>query len=134
MSNKSDGNAFERELCKLLAENGYWAHNMIASAAGQPADIIAVKEQMAYLIDCKVCANDVFEFSRIESNQHTAMSFWESKGNGTGWFALKFADGSVWMYPYVYIKALHYGKKHIDKESVRKDGFTFEGWVSECGL
>lgn len=74
MVNKTLGNHFEGELCELLAENGFWAHNLAQNQAGQPADVIAVKNDVAILIDCKVCSNDRFSLSRIEDNQEMAMT------------------------------------------------------------
>lgn len=68
MSNKSLGNSFETELCNLLSVNGFWVHNFASKSEGQPADIIAVKDQKAYLIDCKVCTNNTFPLSRIEGS------------------------------------------------------------------
>ena len=90
MSNKSMGNHFETELCEILSEHGFWAHNLAQNASGQPADIIAVKEGEAYLIDCKVCSTGKFSFNRIEDNQDLAMDLWDECGNGDGLFALKF--------------------------------------------
>ena len=43
MSNKKIGNDFEKELCEVLAEYGFWVHNFTQNQDGQPADIIAVK-------------------------------------------------------------------------------------------
>ena len=54
MSNKKLGNSFEAELCEILSQHGFWAHNLAQNAAGQPADVIAVKDGEAFLIDCKV--------------------------------------------------------------------------------
>ena len=51
--NRTVGNQFEEELCGLLAEHGWWAHNMAQNQTGQPADVIAVKNNIAVLIDCK---------------------------------------------------------------------------------
>ena len=71
--NRKIGNSFETEFCELLFQYGFWCHNMAQNAAGQPADIIAVKGKTAYLIDCKVCSNNRFPLSRVEENQHFAM-------------------------------------------------------------
>ena len=90
MTNKKLGNSFEAEFCEVLAGSGYWVHNLAQNQAGQPADVIAVKDGKAYLIDCKVCSTAAgFKFSRIEDNQELSMQLWETCGNGTGWFALK---------------------------------------------
>lgn len=92
MSNKKLGNSFESEFCETLAEEGFWCHNMAQNADGQPADVIAVKGGDAYLIDCKVCSRNRFQFSRIEDNQRLSMEMWRECGNGEGWFALRFAS------------------------------------------
>ena len=73
MSNKKIGNGFEAEFCEKLFQNGYWVHNLAQNAAGQPADVVAVKNGVPYLIDCKVCSGKVFSVSRIEDNQRMAM-------------------------------------------------------------
>ena len=93
MSNRSNGHRFEQEFCQMLFEEGFWVHNMAQNQAGQPADVIAVRNQIAYLIDCKVCENDEFPLSRIEPNQRSAMDLWERCGNGSGWLALKTSEG-----------------------------------------
>lgn len=59
MSNKKIGNGFEAEFCEKLFQNGYWVHNLAQNAAGQPADVVAVKNGVPYLIDCKVCSGKV---------------------------------------------------------------------------
>jgi Holliday junction resolvase len=92
MSNKKLGNSFESELCDILAEEGFWCHNLAQNSAGQPADVIAVKDGKAYLIDCKVCSRGRFSFSRIEENQVQSMELWRDCGNGEGLFALEFSD------------------------------------------
>ena len=70
--NKTMGNHFEEELCELLAEQGFWAHNLAQNQVGQPADVLAVRDNIAVLIDCKVCSNNRFPLSRIEPNQEAA--------------------------------------------------------------
>ena len=96
MSNKKLGNSFEAELCEILAEEGYWVHNLAQNSAGQPADVIAVKNGQAFLIDCKVCSTGKFLYSRIEENQELSMQLWDECGNGDGWFALQF-DSDIHM-------------------------------------
>ena len=96
MSNRSVGNKFETELCDKLASNGFWAHCMKQSAAGQPADVICARNGEAWLIDCKVCEGTRFDFSRVEPNQYLAMRRWADTGNGSGWFAIKM-KGEIYM-------------------------------------
>ena len=98
MENKIAGNRFESELCQILAEHGWWAHNMSQGKAGQPADIIAVKNRVPVIIDCKLCQNDRFVLSRIEPNQENAMKLWQKKvGNNHCYFALKVSSGDIYM-------------------------------------
>lgn len=92
MSNKKLGNSFESGFCETLADEGFWCHNLAQNSAGQPADVIAVKNGDAYLIDCKVCSRNRFPFTRIEENQIFSMELWRECGNGEGWFALQFAS------------------------------------------
>lgn len=76
MNNRLDGNRFEQQLCETLRNRGFWTHNMIQNKSGQPADIIAVNEHTAILIDAKVCKNNRFSLERVEDNQFLAMSYW----------------------------------------------------------
>ncbi|GHV48048.1 hypothetical protein FACS189499_06680 [Clostridia bacterium] len=97
--NKKIGNEFEEMFSQLLFDNGFWVHKLYATEAGQPADIIAVKNRRAYLIDCKVCTDGSFVLSRIEDNQDSAMTLWEDCGNGEALFAL-LVDGEIYMATY----------------------------------
>ena len=45
MNNKDIGNQFEREICEILAKNGWWVHFISPNKSGaQPVDIIAVRD------------------------------------------------------------------------------------------
>ena len=132
MTNKKTGNDFETEFCEILADNGFWAHNMAQNQAGQPADVIAVRHRAAYLIDCKVCSSKAgFALSRIEDNQELAMRLWEEKGNGTGWFAIQI-NGNIYI---VALSSLLSARKHYAalSEPVLSDmSCTLEQWLSQC--
>lgn len=93
MDNRTLGTRFEQQFADLLFGEGFWVHLVAQTQVGQAADIIAVKDTKAYLIDCKVCSDNKFSKSRIESNQLYAMTLWKLSGNGCGWFALKVSDG-----------------------------------------
>lgn len=131
MNNRKMGNSFETELCEILAAHGFWAHNMAQNSAGQPADVIAVKNRIAYLIDCKVCSGKGFALSRIEDNQDLSMSLWNQCGNGEGWFAMKLSDGTIYMIPH---KDLMIAKESISfakAENIRLY-VTLEQWIQLC--
>jgi Holliday junction resolvase len=132
-TNKKLGNDFEREFCKILAEDGFWTHNMAQNQAGQPADVLAVRNGKAYLIDCKVCSGKGFSTSRIEENQTLAMSEWYTRGNGVAWFAIKFRDSDeVYMIPhlrFVFDKRTVYSENDLIKLCADSKGYLLKDWM-----
>lgn len=128
MSNKKLGNQFEAEFAEILANEGFWVHLLAQNAAGQPADVIAVKDGEAYLIDCKVCSNGKFPFTRIEDNQEWAMELWRDSGNDNGWFALKFGN-DVYM---VDMGSMRNARNHhsaMTPELADMYGWTLDEWL-----
>lgn len=128
MTNKKLGNDFETKLCEDLFYHGYWAHNMAQNASGQPADVIAVKDGMAFLIDCKVCSGKGFALSRMEENQDLSMELWQACGNGVGWFAILVGE-EVYMLTHTVIKAMQFVKSTLSIDDIKSRGITFEMWV-----
>lgn len=131
-TNRKLGNTFEAKFCETLYGYGFWVHNMAQNQAGQPADVIAARNGKAYLIDCKVCVNDNFPFSRIESNQHTAMVLWKDCGNGYGLFALQLSDGAIYMFSHDLMIALSIGQASIGREMIEHYGTPLRKWVELC--
>ena len=132
VTNKKLGNTFEAELCEMLFEHGFWAHNMAQKVEGQPADVIAAKNKTAYLIDCKVCSDNKFPLSRVEENQHNSMDLWRDSRNGEGWFAFKLNDDEIVMIPHICIKALMLEKSVLNLSDMREYGIKLERWLSKC--
>jgi Holliday junction resolvase len=130
MTNKKLGNDFEAKLCEMLYANGFWCHNLAQNHSGQPADVIAVRNSKAHLIDCKVCSGKGFAFSRIEENQALAMTLWEQCGNGGGWFALLFED-EIYLIAYCELLMLQkmYSLSTINGELIRQYGLLLEEWT-----
>ena len=127
--NKKLGNDFEQELCQILADHGFWTHNFANRKNGQPADVIAVKDTTAYLIDAKVCTYEVFPFRRIEDNQQLAMDMWIECGNIEPYFALK-CRNEIYMVGYTTIKDLmRNGKKQLNLEDMNKYGMRLATWL-----
>lgn len=130
MSNKSNGNCFEREMAKMLSDKGCWVHIIRDNENGQPFDLIAVRRSTTTAIDCKLCLSDSFKLSRIEDNQRLAFEkFNRCAGAGRSVLALKFVkhDSIVFM---TYEKALYY--KNQGKKSVTYDELTEGGgglWI-----
>jgi Holliday junction resolvase len=133
MSNKKDGNNFEREFADLLYNMGFWVHLLSQNQAGQPADVLAVRNGKAYLIDCKVCSGKGFSTSRIEENQTLAMSEWYARGNGVAWFAIKFKNSSeVYMIPhlrFVFDSKKVYSEADLIKLCSETKGHLLTDWM-----
>lgn len=131
MTNKKLGNDFEREFARYLMNNGYWVLNVPQRADGQPADLIAVKNEKAALIDCKVCSRKGFPLSRIEPNQRTSMSYWTDCGNGCGWFAIKRNDQKIYMLSLIGLDSFseNTGAGVISNEEMEQYGILAEEWV-----
>lgn len=130
-SNRAVGNAFETELCVKLFEHGFWSHNLKQDNAGQPADVIAVRNKVAYLIDCKDCSAKGFDLRRVEDNQITAMQLWKECGNGQGWFALR-VDGEIYMLPLILLQAWKNGHSSLSFKEIHEMGTPLWKWVSKC--
>lgn len=128
MNNKKLGNNFEAQLCEILFEEGFWCHNLAQNQAGQPADVIAVKNGKAYLIDCKVCSSKGFALSRIEENQDLSMELWSKCGNGEGWFALLFEE-QIYMITHLSMLELRPYMTYLGGETIRRFGIRLEDWL-----
>lgn len=132
MSNKKLGNSFETDFCQLLYQHGFWVHNFVQSKDGQPADVIAVKNGKAYLIDCKVCSNNYFNLGRMEENQINAMTLWEDVGNGNGLFAIRLAvDNSILMLTKQECLSLLKEQKQIGFKKLIQLGKSLNQWLGE---
>ncbi|MDR1755222.1 MAG: hypothetical protein LBR74_10090 [Eubacterium sp.] len=128
MTNKKLGNDFETAFCETLFENGYWVHNLAQNQAGQPADVLAVKNGRPFLIDCKVCTGRGFALSRLEENQDLSMGLWKWCANGEGWFAFLIGT-DIYMMQYTALKAC---KKHLSvlsNKDIKTWGFPLNDWL-----
>lgn len=131
MNNRKLGNSFEDELCYILSGYGFWATRLNQGKAGQPADVIAAKNKVSYLIDAKVCSDDKFPLSRMEENQDLAMSLWKECGNGIGWFALKLRN-QIYMLSHYTITAYQHMQSSLSDKEIFELGIPLEKWVKKC--
>ena len=131
-SNRAVGNAFEIELCELLYAYGFWVHRLTQDSAGQPADVIAVRNKTAYLIDCKDCSAKGFDLRRVEENQINAMQLWNECGNGQGWFAIKVPTGDIYMLPLFVVMAYKCRQSSLSYSEIHELGKSFEEWLKKC--
>lgn len=104
MNNKIKGTQFEKKMCEMLAEQGWWVHFIQPKQNGaQPFDIIAVKSGTAVAIDCKTSVNDWFSLLRLEDNQRFAFDKWLSCENSEPIIAVEH-DGEVFFVWYSILK------------------------------
>ena len=130
-SNRAVGNEFEQDLCEMLFEWGFWCHNLKQNNSGQPADVIAVRNKVAHLIDAKDCSSKGFDLRRVEENQITAMQLWEECGNGLGWFALR-VNEEVYMLSYRSIMLISGANKSIPLATIPNLATPLGEWVKKC--
>lgn len=114
-NNKKIGNNTETLILNKLKEAGYWCHLFAYNVYGQPCDIIALKDNVSFLIDAKHCSTDRFNFGNIEPNQLTCFAYARHCGVKHLGFAVFFEKiGELKWLPYDYIinnkedKSVHY--------------------------
>lgn len=113
MNNKKLGTAFEKFVCRKLAEDGWWVHFMIPDARGaQPCDIIAVKDGKAVIMDCKTSKDHIFRVGRLEDNQVYCFERWRQCGNSEPIIAIEYKDRCIFL-PYAELQVT--GKVDLDE-------------------
>lgn len=113
MNNKTLGTLFEREICEILANNGYWVHFLSPDHRGaQPFDIIAVKDGIALAADCKTCESATFSINRLEDNQKFAFEKWMACGNLNPVLFVKH-DEKIYLVTYLELKSC--GRVKLDE-------------------
>lgn len=131
-SNKAAGTRFEKRVAEILSEHGFWVHRLAQSKAGQPFDIIAVKNGKAFPIDCKDCTG-LFNVRRIEPNQRDAMLKWMDCGNGDSWFALQTAEKEIYMFSFSFLMSNLTTFSTYVQSAIRARAIPLERWIEECG-
>ena len=112
MSNKSAGTSFEKEFAKMLANHGFWVRPDKGTA--QACDMIAGRNDIIYLFECKVCNKDYFDISRIEDNQDMSRKKFKDCKNSNAWIVYRVEE-----------KGIYLSKKVINKPS---NGIILENW------
>ena len=90
-----NGKTFEIQLCWWLRKNGYYPEYHEKSASGsQNGDITAIKDNIAYKIECKNLENSTgrFPLSRIEMNQTLSYKAFKECGNSNFVLAIRWGD------------------------------------------
>lgn len=74
MNNKQLGTSFEEQFVNMLGAKGFWAHFIEPNKSGaQPFDVIAIRDGVPYVFDCKTCIRDYINLRRLETNQELAL-------------------------------------------------------------
>lgn len=94
------GTQFERWLCRVFKLKGWWALNISKDARGaQPFDVIAIKDDLFFAIDCKVCGSNKFQLRRVEDNQWLSFQTVSERTSGIACIMIWY-DGQVYFYSY----------------------------------
>lgn len=113
MKNHEIGKITEFKAAEFFSNHGYWVYQCPKTQAGQPADLIVVKDNKATLVEVKHCKSDRFSLSRIEPNQLTTYKFFKSKGNTSHKILIVFKSGVCLLdFKYIYIR------KKLDEKSL----------------
>lgn len=114
INNKNLGNKFEKEYAEMLKEAGYWVTFLTPKShvGSQPADLIAIKNNIPMLIDCKTCNTHLFPLNRIEENQRQAYKRYLKCGNTKYILAIKYKNK---IYE-IDMKDIDFKQKSIDLE------------------
>lgn len=114
ISNKSKGSKFENDYANWLSSLGYWCH-LIAGGnhtGSQPFDIIAIKDDIPWCIDCKTLVNKsgTFTLERLEENQRLAFQRYKKCGNRYFYLAILW-NNDVYQ---VWLDEIDFDKKSIN--------------------
>lgn len=118
MNNKKIGNQMEKKVAEYFAGEGYWVHRLQDNHNGQPFDMIAIRENKAYCMECKHCIGNVFNLSRLEFNQKNAFEKLSKNGSENLYIAIQFGDDEYFytmLYEF-YKKLLKSGVTSVKKE------------------
>ena len=86
------GNLFEKKWANFLFNAGFWVY-ILPISTGQPCDILGIRNNIAYLYECKHCEKDIFNCNRIEPNQRTSAEFYRNLGNTNYYLVVQYKSG-----------------------------------------
>lgn len=114
----TNGKKFEEMLCQYLAEKDYYViYNEKGITGSQCCDIIAIKNNFAYMIEAKNLDNKSgrFPLSRIEANQHLAYKRARACGNDNFILAIYWEEHGIY---FIDFGILQFFDKHIDLSKI----------------
>ena len=120
------GKDFEEQLCWWLSSNGYYViYNEKGMSGSQAADIVAIKNNVATLIECKNLENKtgIFNLNRLEANQWLAYKHLKETHNSNMIVAIKW-DNKVY---FINFDLLQFFDKSIDLKKIEPNIINFLG-------
>lgn len=117
MNNKELGSSFEKEYADILSEYGFWVTFLTPKkhVGSQPCDLIAIKNDKTFLIDCKTCKSHLFPIDRIEENQRQAYEKYRECGNKDPFIlAIKHQEKII----EINMDTIDFNKKNIDLRGI----------------
>ena len=135
MSNKSMGTKAEHTLGDRLYEKGFWVHECLAGAYGQPADLIAATGKRTWLLEVKVVSGTRFPLSRIEQNQHTARMLWEVRVGMSYYYVFYLPDYDEFYFAdWQLIKHVAGERVSVSSKDIKEHFIPFEKWCKDQGV
>lgn len=107
---------FEKFFLEYLKNKKIWCYQFPINK-GQPCDIIGVRDNQAYFIECKTSIFDKIPLQRLEENQNSASEYIEFCGNDKYIILVSFKSGIKG-----FIKSIIKNEKELSFEN----GFNLE--------
>lgn len=101
-----NGKEFEIKMCNYLFKKGYYVIYMERAVTGsQPSDIVAIKDNIAILLECKNLENKngIFTLDRVEQNQRLSYKRFKECGNNGFYLAIQWKN-AVYMVNFELLK------------------------------
>lgn len=124
MNNKTIGNQFEKEYAEILSKQGFWVTFITPKTTNgsQPCDLIAIKDNIAFLIDCKTSESKSFPLKRIEQNQREAFKKYQYCGNMNYYLAIKH-ENKIYK---IDMAEIDFKQKNINLEGRTYEDYSFK--------
>ena len=105
-TSQENGKKFETKLCEYLSKKGWYVVYMEKGVTGsQPCDIVAIRNNLPLMIECKnlTAKNGLFPISRIEQNQLLSYKKFKSCHNSNFILAINW-NNEVYLVDFDWLK------------------------------
>lgn len=118
MNNKRRGMTFESEFAQLLSKHGFWAR--LDKGKAQTCDILASRNNISYLFECKTTCKNYFNMTRVEDNQSMSRLRFAECGNTEAYFVFLVNGEDI----------------YLSKEPIKKpsDGISFDDFLKSIDI